>query len=270
MSPEISIVIPTFNRAQPLREALESVLLQSLSSLQIIVVDDSPDHSAHATVSGFGDPRILYLPNPVPSGGFPSRVRNFGATRAEGRFVHFLDDDDHVPAGLYEDVVRQFELNKGVGVMFGRVLPFGSDPEVIASETAFFDDAARVSRKLERFGSRWPIATRMLFCSSVLVCGAAMIRRECIDGIGGFDPNIRYGEDAGFYARAIRRYGGHFVDRPFLHYRIWNQSIAHAPDLSEKATGGDFEKMQARYRREAGTLDYAMSKLAGKTVLRWI
>ncbi len=270
MSPDFSIVIPTYNRALPLKEALESVLAQPLVSLQVIVVDDSPEQTARPVVAGIDDPRVEYLPNAVPSGGFPSRVRNFGATRATGRFVHFLDDDDHVPAGLYADVVRQFEIHKNVGVLFGRVEPFGADPGILAGEKAFFSDAARASQALERFGRRWPVATRMLFHSSVLVCGAAVIRRSCIDGVGRFDPDIRYGEDAGFYARAIRKYGGHFVDRTFLHYRIWDHSIAHAPNLSDKAIADDFVKMQLRYRREAGPFDYAVSKVAAKTVLRWL
>lgn len=268
MHPDISVVIPTYNRAQPLREALESVLAQSHTSLEVIVVDDSPDQTARSVASEYDDRRIRYFPMAVPSGGFPSRVRNFGAERAGGRFVHFLDDDDHAPAGLYDDVVRAFQNNGDVGVLFGRVEPFGTDAAIVATEKNFFDGAARAARRLQWFGKRWPVATRMLFFRTVLVCGAALVRRECVAGIGGFDPDIRYGEDAGFYARAIRKYGGRFVDRPFLHYRIWEHSIAHASNLPVKAFGNDFVKMQTRYRLEAGTVDYALSKIAARTVLR--
>lgn len=265
---DVSIVIPTFNRSGPLAEALGSVLSQSMTSLQIIVVDDAPDQTARSVVERFDDPRIRYVANPVPSRGFPSRVRNHGAQFAEGRFVHFLDDDDHVPEGLYEDVVRGFEESPNVGVLFGRVEPFGSNPDQISHEKAFFDDAARSTIILERFGRRWPVATRMMFYSTVLVCGAALIRRECVAGINGFDPNIRYGEDVGFYARAIRKYGGHFLDRTFLHYRIWENSIAHNPALQQATIEDDFKKMQARYLLESGPLDYTLCKIAAKTIMR--
>jgi len=91
-----------------------------------------------------------------------------------------------------------------------------------------------------------------------------------VAGCGGFDPNIRYGEDADFYSRAIRKYGGVFVDRAFLDYRIWDSSIAHAPGIDPGVFHRDFKKMQTRFRQEQGLFDYAVSKVAAKTVFRVI
>ncbi len=270
MSIDISVVIPTFNRSLQLAEALKSVFDQDFVALQVIVVDDSPEQSARSVTEQFADARLKYVVNPHPSGGFPSLVRNLGATHATGRFVHFLDDDDRVPEGLYPDIVSIFENHPDVGVLFGCVEPFGLDAVKLTHERKFFAEAARSAAVLERFGKRWPVPTRMIFLSTLLVCGAALIRRDCIVGIGGFDPNIRYGEDADFYARAIRKYGGHFVNRNFLHYRIWDESIAHTPDLPIGAIAGDFKKIQARYRRDAGAIDYAISKIAARTVLRML
>ena len=268
MSVDISVVIPTFNRPGPLAETLQSVFAQDYDKLQVVVVDDSRDESARNVVRQFTNPRLEYLSNPEPSGGYPSRVRNLGAKSATGRFVHCLDDDDRVPAGLYRDVVAAFDANPAVGVVFGRVVPFGADADKLVHERAFFGEAARAAPVLERLGKRWPVPSRRIFFNSMLVCGAAMIRRECIDGIKGFDPEIRYGEDVDFYARAIRKYGGHFIDRDFLDYRIWENSIAHTPDLLPGAIADDFRKIQARYLREAGVIDYAISKLAARTLLR--
>ncbi len=270
MSFDISVVIPTYNRAEQLSEALRSVIAQENCVLEIIVVDDTVDQSARSIVSQFQHPKLQYVANPHPSGGFPSRVRNLGATFATGRFVHFLDDDDRVPAALYPDVVRYFDENPGVGVVFGQVIPFGSDAVQIEREKAFFKLAARSAANLQRYGKCWPMATRMTFSDTLLVCGAALIRRECIAGSGGFDPNIRYGEDADFYARAIRRYGGRFVERAFLEYRIWPNSIAHTPDLPPDAIANDYKRIHERFLREAGIINYTLSKVAARTILRMI
>jgi glycosyltransferase involved in cell wall biosynthesis len=268
MSPEISVIVPTFNRPGLLSEALKSVFAQETEALEVIVVDDSPDCSARSEVQTFTDHRLRYIENPNPSGGFPGGVRNLGASVATGRFLHFLDDDDHVPAGLYKDIIRLFDANPGVGVLFGRVQPFGPDPKEIAREIEFFNYTARTATLLQRFGKRWPIACHMTFRCTLLVCGAGVIRRECFVGAGTFDTDLRYGEDAGFYARAIRKYGGLFIDRPFLEYRIWPHTLAHSPDLAQKTIDDAFKKVQARYLREAGRIDYALSKLAARTILR--
>src|SRR5215475_10535827 len=99
MSIDISVVIPTFRRPKELGEAIASVLGQTGVSFEIIVVDDSPEASAQEVVEGVGDVRVRYLRNPAPTGGVPSAVRNLGWPLARGAFVHFLDDDDIVPAG---------------------------------------------------------------------------------------------------------------------------------------------------------------------------
>ena len=267
---DVSIIIPTFNRPETLIETLGSVLRQSNCSLEVIVVDDSGTRSAEPVVQRVADHRVRYIDNPDPSRGFPSRVRNLGLTHASGRIVHFLDDDDHVPDDLYRDTLLAFSAHPDVGVVFGRVEPFGDNIDKLKHERAFFAGAARASARLQWFGRHWPISTRMIFYSTVLVCGAALIRRECVAGCGGFDPNIRYGEDADFYSRAIRKYGGVFVDRAFLDYRIWDSSIAHAPGIDPGVFHRDFKKMQTRFRQEQGLFDYAVSKVAAKTVFRVI
>jgi GT2 family glycosyltransferase len=64
-------------------------------------------------------------------------------------------------------------------------------------------------------------------CSNMtlLVCSAAVIRRECLDRIGGFDPEIRLMEDADYHVRAIRTFGVRFLDRTSIHYRIGTPSL---------------------------------------------
>ena len=105
---DISVIIATFRRPKELSEALASVLSQTGVSLEVVVVDDSPEGSAQEVVGNAQDPRVRYLRNPEPTGGFPSVVRNLGWPLAHGAFVHFLDDDDLVPEGHYAAVKAAF------------------------------------------------------------------------------------------------------------------------------------------------------------------
>ena len=228
---DVSIIIPTYRRPKELAEALSSILSQQDISLEIIVVDDSPDQSARHAVHAFSDSRIRYEPNPRPSGGFAGAVRNHGLTLATAPLVHFLDDDDKAPPGHYAQMKAVFEANPKVGVVFGRVEPFGKNANKVQHEKAVFASAARQAKSSRHFGTKWAFSSRLFFSSTLLVCGAGMIRRTCALAIGGFDPNLRVAEDVDFYARAIQMFGARFVDRATLLYRIWDSSLMHTPTL---------------------------------------
>lgn len=268
---DVSVVIPTYRRNAQLIQAIASVQTQAGATLEILVVDDCPDGGAESTVERMGDPRIRYLRNPNPTGGIPSIVRNLAWPSARGRFVHFLDDDDIVPAGHYAAVTTAFARRPDVGLVFGRVEPFGDGPEAqLQHERRFFARAARSAAVCERFGRKLAFAGQMLFDLPLLVCSAGVVRRECIAGVGGFDPMIRLMEDADFYVRVMRRYGACFLDRPALEYRIGFPSLMHAadpPPAQLRLQREGRQRMRAKYHREYGAFEfYALA--FGTRVLR--
>jgi GT2 family glycosyltransferase len=267
---DVSIVIPTFRRPRELAEALASVLFQEDISLEVIVVDDSPEQAARAVVGQIADPRIRYLANPAPSSGSASVVRNYGVRFAAGRFVHFLDDDDKVPPGHYAVMIDAFETHPEIGVVFGRVEPFGDDAQMLAREHAYFAGASRRAAVAQRLGGRRALSTRLFFDRALFVCGAAMIRRRCIEPSAGFDPDLRIAEDVDFYARAIRRHGGYFVDHVALLYRIWHGSIMHTPTLDPAEVRDSYRKIHARFRSENGDISYFLSKVLTRTLFRLV
>ena len=264
------MVIPTFRRNRELAEAIASVLAQTGVTLEVVVVDDCPDGGAASVVQHLGDGRVSYLRNRHPTGGVPSVVRNLGWPNAGGRFVHFLDDDDRVPAGHYEAVVAAFARRPDVGLVFGSVEPFGAAPDAqLQHERQFFARASRTARLCVRTGRKLAFAGQMLFDLPLLVCSAALVRRECVAGVGGFDPDIRLMEDADFHMRVMRRYGARFLDRVALHYRIGFPSLMHAPDPAVSQIELQREgrrRMQAKYRREHGWFEFWALALFTRTM----
>lgn len=257
---DVSVVIPTFRRNRELAEAIASVRRQQGVTFEILVVDDCPEGGARTVVEELNDGRVSYQRNPNPTGGVPSVVRNLAWPHARGRYVHFLDDDDMVPDGHYAAVMAAFARDPEVGLVFGRVEPFGTGPETqLQHERQFFTRASRSAMWCARFGRRRAFAGQMLFDMPLLVCGAAVVRRECVAGVGGFDPDIRLMEDADFNARVMRKYGARFVDRAALHYRIGYPSLMHSPSpppaqLELQREGR--RRMRAKYRHEHGAFDF--------------
>jgi GT2 family glycosyltransferase len=267
---DVSVVIPTFRRPALLREAISSARSQKGAAVEIIVVDDSQEGSAAEIADEFGG-SVRYLKNPKSTGGFPSVVRNLGWPLSRGRFVHFLDDDDRVPDGHYAAAIAAFDSHPGVGVVFGRVEPFGDASETqMRSERAFFRGATRRAKVCSRLGPRLGFAAGMIFNQTLLVCGAALIRRECLQSLGGFDAEIRLGEDVDFFGRAMREFGACLLDRTTLHYRIGSPSMMHAPVLSEQEVQqhrAGARRMAIKYRNERGRFEFYAMKGLSRLVL---
>ncbi len=272
MSIDFSVVIPTFRRPRELLEAISSVLRQHDVTIEIFVIDDSPEGSAAEVVRGLRESRIVYLKNPDPTGGVPSVVRNRGWPMANGTFVHFLDDDDIVAEGHYAAVKAAFSANPAIGLVFGRIEPFGSGPAAqLDREREYFADAARKAASSDRFGHRFAFTGRMLFDKALLVCSSSVVRRECVARLGGFDPSIRLMEDADFHVRAMRECGALFMDRTAIHYRVGSPSLMHSqhPTLAQKQ--GErlgHRQMHEKYRREHGALEFYALALFTRTVLK--
>lgn len=89
----VSIVIPTYNRAQIVGRAISSILEQSVDDFECLVVDDGSTDATHAVVDAFGDERVQYLCSPHVGA---AEARNIGARRARARWLTFLDSDDTV------------------------------------------------------------------------------------------------------------------------------------------------------------------------------
>ncbi len=254
--PDISVVIPTFRRPAALAQAIASVLRQENVLADVLVIDDCPDGSAAEVVRAVNDPRVRYLHRPCPSKGCPAMVRNDAWSKVTAPLVHFLDDDDLVPDGHYRRAVHAFADHPGVGVVFGRIEPFGDDLDQVRRERAYFENAAKRARACCRFGNVWGFAGALLFKPTLLVCGAAMIRRNCLQAMDGFDITLPLMEDVDFYARAIRRFGAYFLDETVLYYRI-GPSLMRDGNVTP-AIIGSYRQMRRRYRREWGFANFCL------------
>jgi glycosyltransferase involved in cell wall biosynthesis len=115
--PKVSVVIPTRNRPVPLRNAVISVLAQTLSDLEVIVVVDGENGSeTSALIASFGDGRLRCIALPESVGG--SEARNIGVRHARSKFVALLDDDDEwLPTKLEKQLKKAQEYPKGTAVV---------------------------------------------------------------------------------------------------------------------------------------------------------
>ena len=105
MLPKVSIVIPTYNRTELLKESIESVINQDYTNIEIIVIDDCSEIDTYSYLKeNFGD-RIVFYRNKINSGGAYSR--NKGVELASGEFISFLDSDDTIDKSKISKLVNE-------------------------------------------------------------------------------------------------------------------------------------------------------------------
>lgn len=219
--PTVSVIIPVRNGRPFLDEAIESVLQQSYTDFEILIVDDGSDDDDYDRFEKLdGRIRVIHL-----TGFGVSTARNTGMRQANGQFFAFLDADDVWFPGKLEAQMRYFQTHTDVWVVFGGFAKW------IADANGRFPPYKEVSRDCSSIVSSTPeksgwLYTRLL--QGLLVgMNTAIIRREVYDSIGGFNESMRQGEDYDFWLKSSRLAEMHSLAGEVALYRIHGNSAMH-------------------------------------------
>jgi glycosyltransferase involved in cell wall biosynthesis len=194
-SPDISVVIATYNRAPQLRRAVESVFAQDDARFELIIVDDASTDDTSRYLAALSDPRVRSVTEPANLG--PSGARNRGLAEAQAAVVAFLDSDDRY---------RPRRLSAPLAAL--------ADPAVVC----VLSSAQRRDRGAPR-DARIPDVTLppaafewALICDLVPVEASSLtVRRADALAVGGFCPQLRLAEDREFLIRLAGRGGGRLL-----------------------------------------------------------
>jgi glycosyltransferase involved in cell wall biosynthesis len=220
-SPVVSVVIPVRNGKDFIHEALDSVLSQSFTDLEVIIVNDGSTDYDYALLEEI-DPRVKVLDL---SGCGVSTARNKGMQHARGTYIAFLDADDVWFPGKLEAQISYFNFHPEVGVVYGKFIKWHPDANGVfpAAESSWVNCANLTRAEANRSG--W-IYTKLLM-GLLVGMNTAVIRRSVYYQIGGFNEAMRIGEDYDFWLRAARVAEMHSLDGDVAFYRIHNASAMH-------------------------------------------
>lgn len=221
----MSVVIPTFNRARVLRDAVESVLTQTFEDFDVIVVDDASTDDTAECVLALTDSRVRYLREPRNLG--PGAARNRGVALTRGPIIAFLDSDDLWRRDKLAMDVAFLDAHPEVDAVFADL----EHHEGATVTPSFMRQTSAFSRRL-----REPIASDGLvlgqremllyLLEEVPVKSPAFsVRRPAFERAGGFDEGWSSSEDWEFFLRLaeISRFG--YIDRPLAVIRISTDSL---------------------------------------------
>jgi glycosyltransferase involved in cell wall biosynthesis len=214
MQPKVSVVIPTYNRSNKVRKGVESVLAQSFTDLEVIVVDDgSSDGTEQTLKEAFGD-RIRYYFQPNQG---VSVARNRGIEEARGEWLAFLDSDDLWEREKLELQLKALErFGPECGACYTDVRFFNHSETrtmfQLAEENYRHEESIGVNTDVLRLLVR-PGGAGMVVCLS-----SFMARKDAMKKIGGFDPSLLYSQDSEFMFRLAIETSFCYVNRPLVSF----------------------------------------------------
>ena len=223
--PTVTGIIGTYNRAELLRDAIDSVLKQTCQDWELLVVDNGSTDQTRTVVAGYRDARVRYILNGTPTGSCAA-PRNIGIQQARGRYLAFLDDDDVWYPDKLAVCVRELEAHP--------------DAALVCHAQRVVQDGRFVTVSV--WGPWSPdMYERLLYERNCLSPGAVVIRTEVLRRIGGFDVQEAYlgCDDYDLWIRLARtRARFHFIGDVLAEFRItgFNGSISdpyHAIRMAE-------------------------------------
>jgi glycosyltransferase involved in cell wall biosynthesis len=216
-APSVSVIIPAYNTARYIGEAIDSVLAQTFTDYEIIVINDGSHDTdeLERTLAGYGD-GIVYLKQENRGS---SAARNAGLRVARGEFVALLDSDDFWEPEYLAVHIAALRSDPAADVVFPNARLFGETP---FADRAYMDVV--------------PIDGEITFAhllrNQCYVWGGVTARREAFERAGGFDEELGTAEDLDLWLRVLRR-GGRIIyhRRVLAHYRKRSGSHTSNPSV---------------------------------------
>lgn len=205
----VSVIIPLYNKEHFVKATIESVLGQTYSNFELIIVDDGSTDGSSRIVKSFTDSRIRLI---AQKNAGVSSARNHGLQVAEGDFIAFLDADDTWRQGFLEAMIK-----------LSHQYP---------QESVF--SVAQENRPVSSLPSGVSVVKD--FCSYFycFCTGSLFIRREVFEKVGYFRQNVQMGEDFDMWLRIACHYNYVYLNEPFLsHPIVTENNLSLIRDLSK-------------------------------------
>jgi glycosyltransferase involved in cell wall biosynthesis len=207
MSPSISVIMGVYNGEKYLREAIESILKQTFTDFEFLIIDDGSTDKSHEIILSYNDPRIRLIANEQNIG--LTKSLNRGLSQAKSEYVARMDADD---ISHSERLAQQTEYMK-----------FHPDVVVLGTNScAINDDGKPIWRTFLLADPSFDDFLKENRC----VHGTILFRKEIINNIGGYNELFLQGQDYALWLEISKKYRIHNLPQILYYLRIHNSSLS--------------------------------------------
>ena len=225
--PTVSVIIPTYNRAHLLRRAIRSVLGQTYTDFELIVVDDASTDNTADVLKNIKDPRTRYIRHKTNKGG--SAARNTGIKAAQGKFIAFQDSDDE---WLLEKLEKQISIFNIVS----------DEVDVVYCGFLRWDGKSAVYIPSSKIIAREGDISSHILHGNFIGTPTLLVRRRCFEKAGLFDEQLPRFQDWELIIRLAKICRFHLIDEPLVMVYAVPNSITNNDDAGVKANEIILEK----------------------------
>ena len=231
--PFFSVVIPLYNKENFIADTIGSVMQQSFSDFEVIIVDDCSIDNSLSVASTFTDPRIKIIRAERNSG--LSASRNLGIRNASAGFIAFLDADDIWKKGFLEEIKQLIDLFPEASLFATRYEEVYPDIALLPQFNRSIQQKHSVIEDFFAYNLGQPI-----YCPSSLC-----VRKSVFDKVGLYDESIHFGEDVDFNIRANLSFPLAYSTESLVEYRMFSENqITNSPIRAKKIT--DFNAFETQ------------------------
>lgn len=211
-NPKVTVIIPTYNRANQMVRSISSVLGQTYGDFELIIVDDASSDNTAEIMASFDDERVKCIRREQNGGA--AAARNTGIRAATGEFVAFNDSDDEWLPDKLERQMEVFEIVPSkVGVVYcDSWLVHNGKEGLLRAPNIMPEDGMVFRRALA--GHVYGIGVQ-----------TAIFRKECFEIAGLFDENLRVEEDSEFFIRVCKHYCLYHISVPLVKRFVTQSSL---------------------------------------------
>jgi glycosyltransferase involved in cell wall biosynthesis len=228
--PLVSVIIPTYQHASFIREAIDSVLRQTFKDFELIVIDDGSTDGTKEVLNGYEN-KLEYF---YQKNAGLSAARNDGIRASGGNYISFLDADDVWLPNKLEIETKFLDQHPSTSMVYSNYIYFGARK---GSRNSGFEGRSLPSGR----------AFRALFLQNPISSSSVLIRRTVFDKVGLFYQSLTQCEDLDMWLRISKDFDIEHVDIPLSKYRLHTSNM----HLSADKNAEEFLKVQKRYLRLA-------------------
>lgn len=213
-APAVSVCVPAYNHESYVAQAIQSVLDQTFTDWELIIVDDASEDGTARVCREFADRysgriRLIELEN----NGGPSSALNRTLKEAKGRYIAFHSSDDRMKPNRLQRQIEYLETHQHVGMVVSLV-------EYIDSE------GNPVHYTNDIFGVPIHNLREQLLRGNFLNAPSATLRRDVVETTGSFNPELLYVQDQDYWMRVLDRYEITRLEVPLVEYRVHGENLS--------------------------------------------
>ena len=220
--PLVTVIVPAYNHEYYIRDCLCSIVSQTYTNMQVIVIDDGSKDNTENIIREFineNDAKIEFISKENEG---LCKTLNRGLNMARGKYVAFLASDDMWLPERIEKQVLFMEKNENIGMIFSDAY-FMRDKE--ASNNKYTEYRPIIRNCFTNSIQSRSIYEALLY-ENFIPALTVLVRRECFSRVGHFDTSLKY-EDYDMWLRISKEYQTAFIDEPLAYYRVHGNNISN-------------------------------------------